>query len=275
MFNKLCYINNGDSYMINLDRFKEAQKNDYEIAKNEIKNGKKISHWMWYIFPQIKGLGQSETSKYYEIKDLEEAKAYLNDDILGNRLLELVKILLDSNTNNIVDIFGEIDSMKLKSSITLFNYVSDNDIFNKILEKYFNGKKDNLTISICKKMRGNDMFNLQYLKNEFNENDYNNFINDIKENFPKYKKALYDYYESNNEKFPFEDYNFINELLLVIFLNEYGYSKNLVIKVLDNLLTNISNNMDKVLVLNFLCGFGIIDEHEMNERNPYIELINK
>lgn len=57
MFNKLCYINNGDGYMINLDRFKEAQKNDYEIAKNEIKHGKKISHWMWYIFPQIKGLG--------------------------------------------------------------------------------------------------------------------------------------------------------------------------------------------------------------------------
>lgn len=261
--------------MINLDRFKEVQKNDYEIAKKEIKNGKKTSHWMWYIFPQIKGLGQSETSKYYEIKDLEEAKAYLNDDILGNRLLELVKILLDSNTNNIVDIFGEIDSMKLKSSMTLFDYVSDNDIFNKILEKYFNGKKDNLTISICKKMRGNDMFDLDYVKSEFSEKDYNNFINDIKDNFPKYKNALYDYYESNNEKFPFEDYNFINELLLVIFLNEYDYSKNLVIKVLDNLINSISNNMHKVLVLNFLCGFGIIDEHEMNERNPYIELINK
>lgn len=114
MFNKLCYINSGDCYMINLDRFKERQNNDYEIAKKEIKNGKKISRWMWYIFPQIKGLGQSETSKYYEIKDLEKAKAYLNDDILGNRLLELVKILLDSKTNNIVDIFGEIDFYETK-----------------------------------------------------------------------------------------------------------------------------------------------------------------
>ena len=120
--------------MKSLDRYIKAQKDDYELAKNEIKTGKKISHWMWYIFPQIKGLGQSETSKYYEIRDLEEAKAYLNDDILGNRLLELVKILLDINTNNIVDIFGEIDSIKLKSCMTLFDYVSDNNIFDKVFE---------------------------------------------------------------------------------------------------------------------------------------------
>ena len=119
--------------MQNLDRFKEAQEKYYEIAKNEIKNGKKESHWIWYIFPQIKGLGKSATSKYYEISDLEEAKAYLNHELLGKRLLELSKLLLDINTNNIVDIFGEIDSMKLKSCMTLFDYVSDNTIFNKVL----------------------------------------------------------------------------------------------------------------------------------------------
>lgn len=262
--------------MVNLDRYIKAQKEDYELAFNEIKNGKKINHWMWYIFPQIKGLGQSETSKYYELVDLEEAKVYLNHEILGNNLLEISNLLLKINVTNIVDVFGEIDSIKLRSCMTLFDYISDDNIFNEVLKKYFNGKKDDLTISICKNMsrKSDIMFNLEYLKSEFSENDYNNFIKDINENFSKYKQALYDYYKSNNEKFPFDEYDFINEILLVIFLNEYDYSKDIVLKVLDNLLANISNNMHKVLILNFLCGFGVIDKFEMNERNPYIELIN-
>ena len=119
------------------------------------------------------------------------------------------------------------------------------------------------------------MFNLEYLKNDFSENEYNNFVKDINENFPKYKKALRDYYENNNEKFPFDDYPFINDILLVIFLNEYEYNKELVLKVLDNMFLSIDNAMHKVLVLNFLCGFGIINKEEMNERNPYNMLINK
>lgn len=261
--------------MKSLDRYIKAQKDDYELAKNEIKTGKKIRHWMWYIFPQIKGLGQSETSKYYEIRDLEEAESYLNDDILGNRLLELVKILLDININNIVDIFGEIDSIKLKSCMTLFDYVSDNNIFDKVLAKYFNGEKDELTIFICKKMSGDNMLTIEYLKNDFSENEYNDFINDININFSKYKKALLDYYENNNEKFPFDNYPFIDDILLVIFLNEYNYSKDIVLKVLDNMFLSIDNAMHKVLVLNFLCGFGIINQDEMDERNPYSRLINK
>ena len=118
------------------------------------------------------------------------------------------------------------------------------------------------------------MFNLEYLKSEFVENDYNNFVNDIKENFLKYKQALYDFYKSSNENFPFDDYDFVDELLLVIFINEYGYTKKIVLKVLDNMLLNINNAMHKVLVLNFLCGFGIIDKSEMDERNPYIELMS-
>ena len=119
------------------------------------------------------------------------------------------------------------------------------------------------------------MLTIEYLKNDFNENEYINLINDININFPKYKKALRDYYENNNEKFPFDNYSFIDDILLVIFLNEYNYSKDIVLKVLDNMFLSIDNAMHKVLVLNFLCGFGIINKEEMNERNPYNMLINK
>ena len=114
------------------------------------------------------------------------------------------------------------------------------------------------------------MFNLEYLKDE---KEYDNLIKDVEVNFPKYKKALYDYYESNNDKFPFDEYSFCDEVLLVIFLNEYEYSKNIVLKVLDNI--KIDNEMAKVLILNFLCGFGVIEKNEMDERNPYLDLMRK
>ena len=119
------------------------------------------------------------------------------------------------------------------------------------------------------------MFKLEYLKNGFSENEYNDFVNNVNENFPKYKKAIYNYYDNNNDKFPFDDYDFFDDVLLVIFLNEYDYSKELVLRVLDNMLTNISNNVHKVLVLNFLYGFGIVNREEMDKRNPYIDLIEK
>lgn len=122
---------------------------------------------------------------------------------------------------------------------------------------------------------GDIMFDLEYLKSEFSESEFNNLLNDINENFPKYKKAIQSYYESNNDKFPFDDYSFNDDVLLVIFLNEYGYDKNIVLKVLDNMLLTVSNGMEKVLILNFLSGFGVIDENEMNERNPYSEIISK
>ena len=139
--------------MEQLDRFIKAQENNYLVALNEIKNGRKQSHWMWYIFPQIKGLGMSETSRYYGIDDEEEAKAYLDNEILGSRLREITSELLKLNIDNPVDIFGTIDTMKLKSSMTLFDYVSDDKIFSQVLNKYYNGEIDEKTILLCEKRK--------------------------------------------------------------------------------------------------------------------------
>lgn len=138
--------------MKNLDRFIKAQERDYDIALKEIINGRKETHWMWYIFPQIIGLGKSAMSEYYAIKDLEEAREYLNDDILGKRLIEICIELLKLDTNNPIEIFGYIDSLKLNSCMTLFDYISDNEIFNKVIIKYFNGNKDINTIDICDRL---------------------------------------------------------------------------------------------------------------------------
>ena len=121
--------------MDKLDRFIKAQENTYYIALNEIKNGRKRSLWMWYIFPQIKGLGMSDASRFYGIDGVIEARAYLDNEILGARLREITGELLKLNENNPFDIFGTIDTIKLKSCMTLFNYVSDEDIFMDVLEK--------------------------------------------------------------------------------------------------------------------------------------------
>lgn len=139
--------------MEQLDRFIKAQENNYLVALKEIKNGRKQSHWMWYIFPQIKGLGMSETSRYYGIDDEEEAKAYLDNEILGFRLREITSELLKLNIDNPVDIFGTIDAIKLKSSMTLFDYVSDDKIFSQVLNKYYNGEIDEKTILLCEKRK--------------------------------------------------------------------------------------------------------------------------
>lgn len=135
-----------------LDRFIKMQAEDYERALKEIKNGRKVTHWMWYIFPQITGLGMSETARYYEIKSLEEADAYLKNEVLGKNLIEISNALLRLNTNDPVEIFGDIDALKLKSSMTLFSLVSSNEIFDQVIDKYFNGKKDLNTIRICENM---------------------------------------------------------------------------------------------------------------------------
>lgn len=140
--------------MSDLNRFYEAQKEGYPRALEEVKNGMKVSHWMWYIFPQIIGLGNSSTSVYYAIKDLDEAREYLNDEVLGSRLKEISYELLKLETNIPVMIFGMIDSMKLNSSMTLFDYVCEDEdnIFEKVIDKYFDGMKDQNTIDICKQM---------------------------------------------------------------------------------------------------------------------------
>ena len=137
--------------MDKLDRFIKAQENTYYIALNEIKNGRKRSHWMWYIFPQIKGLGMSDASRFYGIDGVIEARAYLDNEILGARLREITGELLKLNENNPFDIFGTIDMIKLKSCMTLFNYVSDEDIFMDVLEKFYNGEIDDKTIFLCEK----------------------------------------------------------------------------------------------------------------------------
>ncbi len=135
--------------MNNLQRFIDAQKIDYAQALSEIKNGKKQSHWMWYVFPQVKGLGFSETSKYYAIADREEAEKFLRHPVLGGRLIEICKALLELKTNDAHQIFGSPDDLKLKSSMTLFSSVQNSDaVFEMVLEKFFGGKKDDKTLNL-------------------------------------------------------------------------------------------------------------------------------
>ena len=137
------------SHNYNLERFIDAQHNDYATALSEIKSGRKQSHWMWYIFPQIQGLGFSSTSKYYAIKNLDEATAYLHHEVLGSRLIEICNALLALETNDAHKIFGSPDDMKLKSSITLFAEVKDADkVLQALLDKFFNGTKDSKTLQI-------------------------------------------------------------------------------------------------------------------------------
>jgi uncharacterized protein (DUF1810 family) len=134
-----------------LSRFLIAQERDYATALSEIQSGKKRSHWMWYIFPQIAGLGLSETSKFYALKDKTEAEAYLNHPILGQRLIEISKALLGLEDNHATRIFGNPDDIKLKSSMTLFSVLPGADpVFTQVLAKYFNGIQDWETISLLK-----------------------------------------------------------------------------------------------------------------------------
>ncbi len=140
--------------MDNLERFIKAQKQDYERALKEIKNCKKLTHWIWYIFPQIRGLGYSEISYYYGIDDLEEAKAYLQNEYLRNNLLEITTALLNLDSNNPTEILGYPDDLKVKSCMTLFNYADESIlIFKKVIDKYYNGEFDNKTIALIKEKK--------------------------------------------------------------------------------------------------------------------------
>lgn len=135
----------------NLERFISAQKSVYQTALNELKSGKKQSHWMWYIFPQIQGLGYTEISKRYAIQDLEEAAQYLQHRMLGPRLILLSHILLSLNTSDAHKILGSPDDLKLKSCMTLFSQVPGADpVFELVLKKFFNGLKDHITLKILK-----------------------------------------------------------------------------------------------------------------------------
>ena len=135
--------------MAGLTRFLEAQENDYQGAFAEIKRGRKQSHWMWYIFPQIEGLGFSETSKYYAIRDVKEAEEFLMHPVLGGRLIRICQQLLKLESNNPTDIFGTPDDLKLKSCVTLFAALPNTDpVFQQVLDKFYNGIKDVQTIRL-------------------------------------------------------------------------------------------------------------------------------
>ena len=139
--------NASDPY--DLNRFVQAQKNDYERALSEVKNGQKRSHWMWYIFPQFDGLGFSPTSKRYAIKSIAEVKAYLNHPVLGPRLTECAEAALSVEGRSAHEIFGSPDDMKLKSCATLFaSVLPAGSVFDRLLDRFFQGDRDPKTLRL-------------------------------------------------------------------------------------------------------------------------------
>ena len=135
-----------------LNRFLEAQKIMYETALEEIKKGEKESHWIWYIFPQLRGLGYSPKAYTYGIDGLEEAKAYLEHPVLSARLIEITEALLTHRGKDIEDIMGDIDALKLRSSMTLFALISETDsVFHQVLEVFYDSKMDEMTLGLLGK----------------------------------------------------------------------------------------------------------------------------
>lgn len=137
-----------------ISRFLNSQDgrfDNYQTALAEITNGRKQSHWIWYIFPQIKGLGISEMSQYFGIADIAEAKAYLLNPILKNRLYEITNALLLHSGKSPEAVLSHIDAMKVKSSMTLFDAVSPNDVFAEVLDKFYNGERCRKTLELLGK----------------------------------------------------------------------------------------------------------------------------
>ena len=135
-----------------LDKFVTAQARDYETALDEIRSGRKRSHWMWYIFPQLQGLGFSSTAQYYGIRDLEQAKDYMEHPILGPRLIEISEALLSLGTSNPTAVMGYPDDLKLRSCMTLFELAApEQPVFGRVLEKYYAGRRDGRTLELIKR----------------------------------------------------------------------------------------------------------------------------
>lgn len=133
----------------NLSRFVAAQQDDYQTALGEVRAGRKRSHWMWYVFPQIDGLGFSEMSRKYAVKSKAEAEAYLKHPVLGPRLVEICEAALGVEGRSANEIFGSPDDMKLKSCATLFAAVSPpGSVFERVLLKFFGGKRDDRTLQL-------------------------------------------------------------------------------------------------------------------------------
>jgi uncharacterized protein (DUF1810 family) len=131
----------------NLERFVEAQEHVYDEVRRELRAGRKASHWMWFVFPQIAGLGHSPTSVRFAIASLDEAKAYLAHPLLGARLVECARLTLEAEGRSAREIFGAIDEVKFRSSITLFARAAPGeDVFRRCLDKYFAGAPDDATL---------------------------------------------------------------------------------------------------------------------------------
>lgn len=137
------------SKQYDMDRFVKAQKNSYDTALSEIRDGMKRSHWMWYIFPQIIGLGRSEIAVFYSIVDEEEARTYIQNELLRSHLLEISNALLEVESSDPEHVMGFPDNFKLQSCMTLFAEVApEEDVFQKVLDKFFVGEKDKQTLQI-------------------------------------------------------------------------------------------------------------------------------
>ena len=135
--------------MYDLERFYKAQEYDYETALSEIRNGRKESHWMWYIFPQVAGLGRSTMAEYYAIRSREEAKAYIEDPVLGKRLIEISQALLQIESDDAGRVMGWPDNLKLRSCLTLFEEVApDQPVFRSVMKKFYDGEMDRKTLDI-------------------------------------------------------------------------------------------------------------------------------
>lgn len=136
---------------MSIERFLKAQENTYQEALKEIKAGRKQTHWIWYIFPQIEGLGFSPISQEYAISGLREAREYLNDPVLKKRLIEISTALLELSEYDPVKVMGYPDNLKLGSSMTLFHAADpDEPVFSLVLDKFFDGKKDEKTMQVLK-----------------------------------------------------------------------------------------------------------------------------
>jgi uncharacterized protein (DUF1810 family) len=137
-----------------LQRFKDAQQTgSYESALSEIVAGRKHSHWIWYVFPQIQGLGRSHMARYYALQSLGEAEAYLHDAILGPRLRQITEaLLLHAGTSADTILGSHIDAIKVRSCMTLFDILSPNDIFSRVLDTFYDGKRCGRTLSMCAKV---------------------------------------------------------------------------------------------------------------------------
>lgn len=132
----------------NLQRFVKVQDTDYEVALSEVKKGRKRSHWIWYIFPQFKVFAHSRIAEYYGIEDKDEAEAFLQHPVLGQCIREISMALLQHKGKDINEIFGELDAGKVRSCMTMFDYLSPNDVFAQVLDTFYDGKRGGRTLKV-------------------------------------------------------------------------------------------------------------------------------